>query len=93
MDPEKTTKNPPEIASSDAPASATSEPATTPETPTAPRISKVRVAVEKSIGVATKHDQLLKNLRLFLEYQASRFVIQHEVQGDLSLLVYVSLEK
>ncbi len=98
MDPAKTTAKTRETDSAAASESATTPevitPTTTPATPaTSSGPGKVRVTIEKGAGLATRHDEMVKKLRRFVEFQAQRFVIEHEVKGELSLLVYASLEK
>lgn len=52
-----------------------------------------RVSLEKSSGLITGHDELVKRLRRFLEFQAQRFVEKEGIDGHLSLTVYAGLEK
>lgn len=50
------------------------------------------VQMERSFGTASGFDQVLQNMRRFLEFQLNRFLMHNGIQGKWSLVIYVSRE-
>lgn len=52
-----------------------------------------RVRVYQNMGTFSGYTEELKKLERFLDYQLTRFKIQHKLTGEWSLMVYVSREE